>query len=161
MKYYLIVRGYIDPIENATAPAMYKPELWGKLDRVGRATIRMHLSESVYYTVQACTTTSELWKTLSDTYKKKVAATKIYLIRCLYNLRMKESDSITAHLNDYEGIISQLSAQGMTIDDEIKALLLMSTLPPSWETFVTTVCNASAAAVKYSETTSSILSEDA
>jgi hypothetical protein len=74
---------------------------------------------------------------------------------------MKESDSITAHLNDYEGIISQLSAQGMMIDDELKARLLMSTLPPSWETFVTTVCNASAAAVKYSETTRSILSEDA
>jgi hypothetical protein len=49
----------------------------------------------------------------------------------------------------------------MTIDDELKALLLMSTLPPSWETFVRTVCNASAAAVKYFETTSSILSEDA
>jgi hypothetical protein len=57
---------------------------------------------------------------------------------------MKESDSITAHLNDYEGIISQVLAQGMTIDDELKALLLMSSLPPSWETFVTTVCNASA-----------------
>jgi hypothetical protein len=121
----------------------------------------MHLSESVYYTVQACTTVNELWKTLSDTYEKMVAATKIYLIRRLYNLWMKESDSITAHLNDYEGIISQLSAQGMTIDDELKALLLMSTLPQSWETFVMTVCNASAAATKYSETTSSILSEDA
>jgi hypothetical protein len=121
----------------------------------------MHLSESLYYTVQACTAANELWKMLSDTYEKKVAATKIYLIWCLYNLRMKESDSITAHLNDYEVIISQLSAQGMTIDDELKALLLMSTLPPSWKTFVTTVCNASAAAVKYSETTSSILSEDA
>jgi hypothetical protein len=64
-------------------------------------------------------------------------------------------------LSDYEGIISQLSAQGMTIDNELKALLLMSTLPPSWETFVTTVRNASAVAVKYSKTTSSILSEDA
>jgi hypothetical protein len=74
---------------------------------------------------------------------------------------MKESDSITAHLIDYEGIISQLSAQGMTIDDELKALLLMSSLPPSWETFVTTVCKVLATAVKYSETTSSILSEDA
>jgi hypothetical protein len=31
-----------------------------------------------------------------------VAATKIYLIRRLYNLRMKESDLITAHLNEYE-----------------------------------------------------------
>jgi hypothetical protein len=37
----------------------------------------------------------------------------------------------------------------------------MSTLPPSWETFVTTVCNPSTSAVKYSETMSSILSEDA
>jgi hypothetical protein len=99
---------------------------------------------------------------MSDTYEKKVAATKIYLIWRLYNnLRMKESNSITAHLNDYEGIISQLSTQGMTIDDELKALLLMSTLLQSWETFVMTVCNASAAAVKCSETTSSILSEDA
>jgi hypothetical protein len=121
----------------------------------------MHLPKSVYYTVQSCTTAKELWKTLSDTYEKKVAATKIYLIRRLDNLRIKESDLITAHLNEYDEIISQLSAQGMTIDDKLKALLLMSSLPPSWETFVTTVCNASATAVKYSETTSSILSEDA
>jgi hypothetical protein len=73
MQDYLIVRGYIDRIEHDTAPATYKPEVWAKLDRVARATIRMHLSESVYLTVQACTTASELWKTLSDTYEKKVA----------------------------------------------------------------------------------------
>jgi hypothetical protein len=157
MQDYLIVRGYIDPIEHATAPAL---EVWTKLDREVRVTIRMHLSESLYCTVQACTTAKELWTTLSITYEKNVAATKTYLIWRLYNLH-KESDPITAHLNEYEGVISQLSAQGMTIDDELRTLLLMSTLPPSWETFVTTVCNASAAIVKYSETTSSILSEDA
>jgi hypothetical protein len=67
MQDYLIVRGYIDPIEHDTALATYKPDLWAKLDRVSRATIRMHLSESVYFTVQACTTASALWKTLSDT----------------------------------------------------------------------------------------------
>jgi hypothetical protein len=104
MQDYLIVRGYIDPIEHDTAPATYKLDVWTKLDWVACATIRMHLSESMYYTVQSCTTTKELWKTLSDTYEKKVAATKIYLIRRLYNLRMKESDWIAAHLNDYEGI---------------------------------------------------------
>jgi hypothetical protein len=74
---------------------------------------------------------------------------------------MKESDSIMVHLNEYERIISQLSPQGMTIDDELKALLLMSNLPLSWETFFMTVWNALAAAVKYFEITSSILSEDA
>jgi hypothetical protein len=74
---------------------------------------------------------------------------------------MKELDSITAHLNEYKGVISQLSAQGMTIDDELKALLLMNSCRPSWETFVTTVCNTSATALKYSETTISIFPEDA
>jgi hypothetical protein len=49
----------------------------------------------------------------------------------------------------------------MMIDDELKALLLMSNLPPSWETFVTTVCNALATTIKYSETTIYILLEDA
>jgi hypothetical protein len=51
MQDYLIIRGSVDPIEHDTAPAMYKPKVWMKLDQVGRATIRMHLSESVYYTV--------------------------------------------------------------------------------------------------------------
>jgi hypothetical protein len=87
MQDYLIVSGYIDPIEHDTAPTIYKPEVWTKLDRVSRETIRMHLSESVYYMVQACMTTKELWKTLLDTYEKKVAATKIYLIRRLYTLQ--------------------------------------------------------------------------
>ena len=41
------------------------------------------------------------------------------------------------------------------IDDEPNALLLMNNLPPSWESFVTTVNNASTTAVKYSEVKSS------
>ena len=77
-----------------------------KLDRVACPTIRMHIFESVYYTFQSCATTHELWKMLSDTYKKMVAGTKIYLIQHLYNLRIKDSNSIMAHLNSYKGIIS-------------------------------------------------------
>ena len=70
MQVYLIVKGQIDPIENEVAPEIYKGNEWQKLDRIVRATIRMHLSESVY------------------------------LIRHLYNLRMKDSDSVQAHLKE-------------------------------------------------------------
>ena len=45
------------------------------------------------------------------------------------------------------------------MEDELRAMLLMRSLPPSWETFLTTVCTASTADVKYSEVTSAILSE--
>ena len=94
MQDYLIVKGQIDPIETENPPEGYKPNEWQKLDRIVHATIRMHLLESVYFILQLCSRTFELWKTLSDTYEKKVVATKIYLIRRLYNLRMKESDSV-------------------------------------------------------------------
>ena len=83
MQHYLIVKGQIDPIENENAPEKYKANEWQKLDRIVRATIRMHLSESVYFTVQSCTTTFELWEKLSETYEKKVASTKMNLIRRL------------------------------------------------------------------------------
>ena len=66
---YLIVKGQIEPIENEKAPETYKANEWQKLDRIVRATIRMHLSELVYFTVQSWSTTFELGKTLSDTYE--------------------------------------------------------------------------------------------
>ena len=159
MQDYLIVKGHINPIENKNALDEYKPNEWTKLDRIVRTTIQMHLSESVYYTVQSCTTTLEVWKKLSETYEKKVVATKIYMIRRLYNLQMKESDLVHAHINEYKNLNPQISAEGTTIEDELKAMLVMSSLPPSWETFVTTLCNASTTAVKYSEVTSSILTK--
>ena len=49
----------------------------------------------------------------------------------------------------------------MTIEDEMTTLVLMGSLPPSWETFVTTMCNASRTTVSYSDAKSSILTEDA
>ena len=110
MQDYLIVKGQIHPIETKNPLEAYKPNEWQKLNRIIRATIRMHLLESMYFTVQSCSTTFELWKTMSYTYEKKVAATKIYLIQRLYNLRMKESDSVQAHLNEYEILSSQISS---------------------------------------------------
>ena len=86
------MKGQNDPIETENAP---------------KGIIRMSARTWT-------TTTFELWKMLSDTYKKKVAATKIYLIRRLYNLQMKESDLV--------------QAQGAVIEDELKAMLLMSSL---------------------------------
>ena len=83
MQDYLIVKCQIDPIENENAPEIYKENEWQKLDRIVRAMIRVHLSESVYFIVQSCTTAFELWKKLSETYEKKVASTKMYLIRRL------------------------------------------------------------------------------
>ena len=49
----------------------------------------------------------------------------------------------------------------MTIDNELKVLVSMSSLHLPRETFVTTVCNALGAAVQYSKAKNSILTKDA
>ena len=67
MQDYLIVKGQIDTIETENPPKAYNPNEWQKLDRIVRTTIRMHLSESMYFIMQSCSTAFELWKTLSDT----------------------------------------------------------------------------------------------
>ena len=72
---------------------------------------------------------------------------------------MKDSDSVQAHLKEYESLSSQITSQGTTIEDELREMILKSNLPSSWETFVTIVCNASTIAIKYSEVTSAILTK--
>ena len=44
--------------------------------------------------MQSCAMAHVLWQTLMSTYEKKKAVTKIYLIPRLYNLLIKESDSV-------------------------------------------------------------------
>ena len=66
MQDYIIVKGQIDPIENENALETYKANEWQKLDRIVYATIRMHLSELVYFTMQSCSTAFQLCKTLLD-----------------------------------------------------------------------------------------------
>ena len=52
MQDYPIVKDQIYLIENAMAPSYVKPKEWTRKDRIARATIRMHLSELEYYTMQ-------------------------------------------------------------------------------------------------------------
>ena len=70
--------------------------------------------------------------------------------------------SITAHPNAYKGIIFQLSCYGMMIDKRLCAFILMSRVPPSWETFISMVCNASTPNITYASgfTMGSIMSDD-
>ena len=60
-------------------------------------------------------------------------------MRKFYDIRMKDIDSVTSHLNDFDTVWSQLHAQKMTMDDELKCVFLLCTLPSSWDTFCTVV----------------------
>ena len=67
---------------------------------------------------------------------------KVYLMHRLFNLQMSENGSISDHINEFNMIVSQLNAVDINFEDEIKALILMSSLPESWDTVVAVISSS-------------------
>ncbi|RDX86226.1 hypothetical protein CR513_32464, partial [Mucuna pruriens] len=55
--------------------------------------------------------------------------------------QFKEDTSVSDHLNEFQGIIDQMSRMGIKFEDEILGLLLLNSLPEFWETFKGSVLN--------------------
>ena len=64
------------------------------------------------------------------------------MIRRLVNLKYKEGNSVTEHLRNFQGLLNELSTMKLELDDEVQTLLLLSSLPDSWETLVVSLSNS-------------------
>ena len=79
----------------------------------------------------------------------------------LYNLKMKEGASVAEHLNEFNIITSQLSSIKIVLDDEIRAILLMCSMPDSWENLVVAMStSAPARTLKFDDVSNSLMNEE-
>ena len=95
-----------DPIErdNAKSNDMSDAD-WNKLKKKTLGAIRQWVDISLYNHVSKETDPHTLWKNLENRYETKNAQAKIFLMWKLMNLKLKEAQSISEHLNDLEGMI--------------------------------------------------------
>ncbi|KAI5321626.1 hypothetical protein L3X38_030697 [Prunus dulcis] len=75
-------------------------------------------------------------------YERKTAQNKASVIRRLVNLKYRDGRSVTKHLSDFQGLINLLTNMKMVLDDELQALVLLSSLPDSWDTLVVSLSNS-------------------
>ena len=104
--------------------------------------IQLTLSRLVAHNVVKEKTTVDLMKALSSMYEKPSANNKVYLIKKLFNLKKAKSTLVTQHLNEFNSITNQLSMVGIEFDDKVRALILLASLPNSWEAMRMTVSNS-------------------
>jgi hypothetical protein len=69
------------------------------------------------------------------------AQNKAFMIRRLVNLKYKNGQSVTEHLSNFQGLLNELSTMKLVLDDEVQALLMLSSLPDNWETLVVSLSN--------------------
>ena len=65
----------------------------------------------------------------------------VSLMRKLFNLKMAKDENLDEHLNQFNALTGQLASVGINIDDEVRALLVLSTLLGNWEGLVTAVAS--------------------
>ncbi|KAE8708014.1 E3 ubiquitin-protein ligase SINAT3 [Hibiscus syriacus] len=124
-------------------PEGMKDEDWALLDKQALGVIRLTLFRNVAFNIAKEKTTVGLIATLSSMYEKSSASNKVHLMRRLFNLRMAEASSVAQHLNELNTITTQLSSVKIEFDDEVRALILLSSLPDSWNATVTAVSSSS------------------
>ena len=69
----------------------------------------------------------------------KSLSNKLFMKKQLYSLRMNECTPILQHLKAFNKILSDLLALEVKLEEEDKALLLLSFLPSSYDYLATTI----------------------
>ena len=70
-------------------------------------------------------------KALSSINEKLSVNNKVYLTKKLFNLKKVEGSPIVQHLNEFNTITNQLSTVEIEFDNEVRALIILTSLSNS------------------------------
>ena len=110
-----------------------KDEKWALLDKQVLGVIRLTLSRSFAHNVVKEKIIADLMKALSGMYEKPSTNNNVHLMKKLFNLKLAKNASVAQHLNEFNTITNQLSSIEIDFYDEIRALIVLASLPNSWE----------------------------
>ena len=76
---------------------------------------------------------------LSKEYQAKTAMNKTFLRRLFYTLQWSDGHTLDQHLATFDAKLQQLGAVGVKIGDEEAVAVLLNSLPPQYETLITSL----------------------
>ena len=123
------------------------------------ASIVLAIDPKILYLVGDPQDPAVVWKTLEDTFQKKTFANKLRLKRKLYSLKLSKGESMQDHLRTFIKLFDELNIIGDPVEDEDKVILLLSSLPDVFSTFVTAL-EAMDSVPSWSAVTERLLHED-
>jgi hypothetical protein len=129
------------------ARALEDPEATeAQLDRTLRlkddkalALISLALEPAYQSVVRGLDTAEQAWDAMQETFRANSVANRMVLHRRFYGVRMKESDKVASHWHTMLTLRDELAGAGTEISDLNFAYVLLASLPPSFDTLVTSL----------------------
>jgi hypothetical protein len=81
----------------------------------------------------------KIWDKLVEKFMSKTLTRKLYLKQKLYGLKMQEGSDLAEHVNVFNQLVADLGKVDVKIDDEDMAIVLLCSLPDSYDHLVTTL----------------------
>ena len=119
-------------------PEKMTEEEWEDFESKCVSTIRLCIADNIINNVIDENSALALWKKREKLYLVKSLTTKLNL-KDLYRLKMEDGANLLKHLNVFKGLLDQLGRVDVKVEEEDQALLLLTSLPDSFEHIVTTV----------------------
>ncbi|VFQ78488.1 unnamed protein product [Cuscuta campestris] len=119
-------------------PEKLSEEEWEDLKDMATSTICLCLANNTLREVLGLTDPVDIWDKLESRYKSKSLTSRLYLKKRLFGLQMAEEANFNGHLDEFNKITTELESIDVKIEEEDKALLLLASLPSSFDNIVTT-----------------------
>jgi hypothetical protein len=163
MEDYLYQKDIFLPLGGITKkPTAMNEEEWEVLERKALGMIRLSLETLVDFNILKENKMKELMDALDKLYEKPSVSNKVFLMKILFNMNMSEGGSVVDHLNEFNTVTNQLSSVKVDFDDEVRALLILCSLPERWNGLVMAVSNSISGSntLKFDDVVGVILSEE-
>lgn len=125
--------GYVD---GSTQRSATNAADWRKNDAKALRQIRMRVAKDIVVYVQDASSAKEAWDTLAETFRPAGAMGIVMLRRKLYRAECPEGGDIEEHLRRMREWNSELNALGQKLADADFSLMILTSLPESWDSFI-------------------------
>ncbi|KAH9751443.1 hypothetical protein KPL71_014298 [Citrus sinensis] len=118
---------------------LYDEEIWDRMNEKACGQIRSCLTKEVKYLVKDEECAMTLWRTLEEKYLLKSPENFLHAMSQVYGFRMKPVVSMHDHVSRFEKLLADLKNLDEDIKDEVKAMILLHSLPEEYSHFVITL----------------------
>lgn len=118
-------------------------EAWDEEDEKVLAALRLKVADPLLdYVSKPGQTAKQAWDTLSDLYEPNGTLGIVLCRRDLYRATCEEGEDVTEHLRWMDMLLNNLMRLKQMISDPDYALIILTSLPPSWNDFINTLTEA-------------------
>ena len=143
MRDMLVVKDLWLPVQFGNKrPDKIDAKTWEVMHMKTTAYIRCFIDMSLYNNFNEENKANELWEKIGTMLENKNVVNWISVFRKIVSLRYQDSASMAEHMNAFQGLINQTTSHEVLLADKVLALLLVGSLPDSWETLVVILGNA-------------------